>query len=110
MAEKNLEARHRNVGINGRLCLFYRKHQPGLMKITKQVKPKAPASTNTGNNDLAPIVDGLRELGLTNINPTQIRPIIKEIYPGGIENQDIGEVIRKVYLSTKRRDTGDNVE
>lgn len=109
MAEKNLEVRRSNVGINGKICLFYRQRLEPIAKIERKIKPKKPPLVNSGHDRLTPIIDGLRELGLTAVNQQQLKPIITELYPGGIEDLDRGEVIRTLYLSIKRQNSSDNL-
>jgi len=110
MAEKNLEVRRSNVGINKKICLFYRQRQEPMTRTTRKPPAPTPASEKPAVGSLTPILDGLRDLGLTAVNQQQVKQIISECYPDGIdEHPDFGEVIRTAYLSIKRRNTSDNV-
>ena len=52
----------------------------------------------------ADLLAGLRSLGLE-ITAAQVEPVVKELFPTGIQNLDSGEVIRGVFLRLKRHNT-----
>jgi hypothetical protein len=100
-----LEVRKRNCGINGRPILFYSARHPIAAQprpIRKTVKPKA-----TGHHQ--DLIENLKSLGLESVSATQVDVVIKELFPGGVQQVDSGEVVRAVFLRLKRRDTADNV-
>jgi hypothetical protein len=39
----------------------------------------------------------------------QVFEAVKELFPGGIKNLDIGEVIRQVFIHLRRKNAGENV-
>jgi hypothetical protein len=96
-----LEVRRRNCGVDGRPILFYApRHSAPAPKRGR--KPKQ-AHTH------AEVLDGVRALGLTMATAAQVDAAVKQLFPGGTNGSDPGEVIRSVFLSIKRQDSHDNV-
>jgi predicted DNA-binding transcriptional regulator AlpA len=98
-----LEVRRQNCGINGQPVLFYAKGF-GVAKLPSKPNPKL-----TTKGQFADVLDGLRGLGLVAATAQQVEAAVKQLFPGGPDVVDRGEVIRAVFLHLKRRDTGDNV-
>ena len=100
-----LEVRRRNCGIDGRPILFYAaRHTAPAPVIRKKPKPKPSPSSQ-----YSVILEGVRSLGLTMVTAAQVEAAIRQLFPGGTEGVDPGEVIRSVFLSIKRQDRADNV-
>ena len=98
-----LEVRRRNCGVDGRPILFYApRHSTPVTKRKPKPKPK-PASR------YSEIVDGVRALGLTTVTAAEVEAAVRQVFPNGTDGVDLGEVIRSVFLSVKRRDWPDNV-
>ena len=105
MQQVCLEVRRRNCGVNGKPILFYAARHP-LGQQPKQIKkPKAEPKQLGQYLDL---LDGLRSLGL-DVTAAQVEPVVKELFPAGIQNLDSGEVIRGVFLRMKRQNSTDKV-
>ena len=100
-----MDVRKRNCGVNGKPILFYAARHPLGQKSTPVRKPKTEPMQK---NQYADLLAGLRSLGLE-ITAAQVEPVVKELYPAGIQNLDSGEVIRGVFLRIKRRNTADSV-
>lgn len=68
MAETNLNAKRTNVGINGKICLFY---NPRNVSFSPAPKISGPKTTKgkTDKNAYADLMEGLEALGLTGITP-----------------------------------------
>lgn len=106
-----LEVRRRNCGVDGRPVLFYaRGHRP-----LGTVKPSRPATIPTTKAKLLKasvhneLLEGLAALGLAAVKVDQIEAALREMYPGGVQSVDQGEVLRTVFLHLRRQNTGDNV-
>lgn len=97
MQKTCLEVRRRNCGINGKPVLFYAPRHP-LGQQPKPVKKTAPKP----KGQFIELIDGLRALGLE-VTATQIEPVVKELFPAGIQSLDSGEVLRAVFLAIKRQ-------
>jgi hypothetical protein len=102
MQEICLEVRRRNCGINGRPVLFY---APRLG--TPMPKPKTTPPKNSHKH--ADLIEGLRALGLTFVNSTQVEAAIATCFPNGKSGVDDETVLRTVFLHLKRQNTSDNV-
>ncbi|MDZ7386775.1 MAG: hypothetical protein ONB07_11735 [candidate division KSB1 bacterium] len=89
--ERCLEVKRRNVGINGRMVLFYTKRLPA---------PAPTAKPNNGqtNRHHAERLDGLRGLGLTSVTAAQVEAAVKKLYPKGTKGVDSGDLLRTVFL------------
>jgi predicted DNA-binding transcriptional regulator AlpA len=90
MVEDNLQARETGVGVDGAIVIFYERQQPNGMSIEK--KPKI---------DYAPLLDGLRTLGLV-VTKEQLLTAMDHCYPKGISGHDDGDVLRTVFRHLKR--------
>ena len=100
-----MDVRRRNCGVNGKPILFYAARHPLGQKPTPIKKPKAEPKQRGQYVDL---LDGLRSLGL-DVTAAQVEPVVKELFPAGIQNLDCGEVIRSVFLRMKRQNCTDKV-
>jgi len=110
MAEKNISVIRNNIGLNGKICLFYKtSRRTGSSPIkpakNREQKPK-PASEN--KNPYQDIIDGLTCLGLQHVKPSQVESVIGKLYPEGVQNQDEGEVLKAVYRAIVKQNSTDN--
>lgn len=95
-----MEVRRRNCGVNGKPILFYAARHP----LGQQPKPvKKPKAEPRPKNQYADLLDGLRSLGLE-VTSAQVEPVVKELFPNGMQLLDSGTVLRTVFLKMKRRD------
>lgn len=99
MQQACLDVRRRNCGVNGKPILFYAARHPLGQHPAPIKKPKAEPKSK---NEYVDLIDGLRSLGLE-ATTAQVEPIIKELFPAGIQKLDSGEVIRSVFLRMKRQ-------
>jgi len=110
MAEINLAVKRNNVGINGKICIFYNSRSLVSTPIVREKSlPNKPAE-NVNSKKMTDIMDGLSSLGITEAKPAQIRRGIKQCFPDGIENVDEGEVLKAVFCLIKEQNTRDNVD
>lgn len=100
-----MEVRKRNCGVNGKPILFYAARHPLGQQPRTVKKPKAESKPK---NQYADLLDGLRSLGL-DLTAAVVEPVVKELFPTGIQNLDCGEVIRGVFLRLKRQNSTDKV-
>jgi len=100
-----LEVRRRNCGIDGRPILFYAaRNTASVPVIRKKPKPKPSVSSK-----YSIIVEGVRSLGMATVTTAQVEAAIRQLFPGGTDGVDPGEVIRSVFLCIKAQDRADNV-
>jgi hypothetical protein len=101
-----LEVRKRNVGINGKVVMFYAR-RPSTMTTT--LKSKKPAIKPTGSDRHADVVDGLKALGLVTVTTAQVAEAVTQIFPQGTTTVDPGEVIRAVFVHLHGKNSAGNV-
>jgi hypothetical protein len=91
-----LEVKRRNVGVNGKVVIFYasRSAQP-------KRSPKAKSKPTNQHNDL---MESLACLGMS-ATAQQVEAAVTECFPDGIQNLESGEVVRVVFLHLKRQES-----
>ncbi len=94
MQAQCLEVRRRNVGINGRVVMFYARRPSGERPTPKPKKIK-PAAIDVAA--LADVVHGVRELGQAAATTAQVRKAVEQLYPQGLAGVDLGKVIGDVF-------------
>jgi hypothetical protein len=97
-----LDVRRRNCGIDGKPILFYSR-RPMTMTTSGRVKGPRKVSKH------ADLIEGLRGLGLGAITEQQIEVALKDLYPADTNGVSETEVLRQLFLSLKRQDSGDNL-
>lgn len=99
-----LGVRQRNCGVNGKPVLFYsRRRDVGSPRVTTRAKPQR----NKPHHEYQELMAALTELG-ANVSLQEVGPVVRELFPRGIEGEPAGEVIKKVFLrirSQNRTDT-----
>ena len=99
-----LEVRRRNCGIDGKPVLFYARRRDSGTKSKTPAKPKTPAEPKATTGEYTVLLDGLGALGVT-ATAAQVEPVVKELFPGGTDGTDPGEVIRAVFLRLRRQNS-----
>lgn len=111
IAEQNMSVIKNNMGLNGKVCLFYHTSRRTGTTASKSPKIKAQKKkTLSENNHHQDLIEGLACLGLTEVKSTQIDSVLKELYPSGIQNIDEGEVLKAVYRVIVKQNSTDNVD
>lgn len=90
MVEDNIRARETGVGVNGEYVIFYERQQSGQKSTTK---PKT---------DHGSLLDGLKTLGLTAVNLSQIEAAVDASFPKGTDGHDESNILRTVFRHLKR--------
>jgi hypothetical protein len=101
-----LEVRKRNIGVNGKVIMFYAR-RPGMTVPTP--KSRKPPVKPKESDCYADILDGLPGLGLVTVTSAQVANAVGQLFPQETEGTDPGEVIRKVFLHLKGKDSRGNV-
>ena len=109
LAQRNLEVKRSNVGINGEICLFYCNRNI-ISPAKKETFNKKSKKIDNPEIDYSELKEGLKTLGLIEVKSSQIQSAISECFPDGTENTEDGEVLRTIFLSIKRRNSTDNVD
>ena len=108
MAEKNLEGKKNNVGVNGKIVLFYSSRNNSSLPAHKEKSGKNKSQNNSVENNYQDLRDGLSALGLSNVSDAQIESALKNSFPQGTTNIDSSEILKRVFLSIKRQNSTDN--
>ena len=108
MAQTNIDVKKNNVGINGKICIFYRSRSRIISSPAKKHSQKNKKE-NVIPSHIENIVEGLLSLGIEGVSPSQVGKIIGKCFPGGVENIDEGEVLKAVFCQIKAQNSGDNV-
>ena len=95
-----LEVRKKNMGINGKVVMFYARRPTGT---TTPSKAKKAIGKPTGSDRYADIVDGLKALGLATVTTKQVAEVVGQLFPQGTAAVDPGETIRAVFVHLHRK-------
>jgi hypothetical protein len=95
-----LAVKEKNVGINGRVVLFYAR-RPGIA-------PKKQISTGRSTSPARPLkhnglIIGLKGLGLATVTEQQIEAALEELYSAGTTDVGEAELLRAVFVHLMRR-------
>ena len=93
-----MAVREKNVGINGRVVLFYSR-RPDLPVPKKQISRQRSTPLPKHSS----LIDGLRGLGLATVTEQQVEAAVKELYPNGTAGVGEAEVLRAVFVHVMRR-------
>lgn len=104
LALKNLAVKKNNIGVNGKICIFYHCNRTSFSSAKNK-----PVKKEKQNNKYEDLIVGLNSLGLENIKSSQVEESVKKCFPSGTENVDEGEVLRQVYCQIKEQNSTDNV-
>ena len=96
-----LDLRKRNVGINGKVVLFYSVRSTTVMPKAKKKKAKSKAKGSRHQS----IIDALKTLGLSGVSDTQIDSAILELFPSGTDCVEQGELVRQIFLHLQRKNS-----
>ena len=96
-----LAVREKNVGINGRVVLFYAR-RPTLPIPNKQINTQRSTHTKKPPQHSG-LVEGLKGLGLATVTELQIEAARKELYPNGSAGVGESELLRTIFVHLMRR-------
>jgi len=95
-----LSVKEKNIGINGRVVMFYARRPGAVQK--KQIRRFGSAS-HTRSPKHNGLIDGLKGLGMAAVTEQQIALALKEVYPNGTAGVGEAEVLRTVFVHLMRR-------
>lgn len=108
LAEKNISVIRNNLGLNGKVCLFYNTSRRTGASSVKPIKSKTSNRKTSSENSHQDLIEGLSCLGLKDVKPAQIEAVIHKIYPDGVQNIEDGEVLKAVYRAIVIQNSTDN--
>ena len=108
LAERNLSVVRNNVGLNGKVCLFYHtRRRTGTIPVQAVNSTKKVPAKKTANS-YQDLIEQLACLGLPDVKSAQVEAVIHKIYPDGIQNSEAGEVLKAVYRAIVKQNSTDN--
>jgi hypothetical protein len=95
-----LAVKEKNVGINGKVVLFYSR-RPGVVP-KKQIRSHGSTS-HTRSPKHTGLIDGLKGLGLATATEQQIEAALQKLYPNGTAEVGEAELLRTIFVHLMRR-------
>jgi len=93
--------KRRNVGINGKVVIFYAGRHPLTGQPKRPSKPKTKPKPTSEYTDL---IESLSCLGMS-ATSQQVEAAVAECFPEGIQKLESGEVVRTIFLHLKRQES-----
>jgi hypothetical protein len=91
------EIKATGIGYDGTYVLFY---EPRKTRQNPGLKPSQPRNSQS-DTKVREVQEALGQMGV-DVSEKDVADAVKTLYPGGIESQNIGEVIRSVFRALKR--------
>lgn len=93
------EVRETGIGCNGQFILFYSPRRTFTTKtqrscVEKTRKKEIPAEHQE-------LVDTLTQMGME-VSGEQVSEVVQKIYPDGLDNRDMGVVVREVFCHFRK--------
>ena len=108
MAQSNIDVKKNNVGINGKICIFYRSRSRIISSPARKQTTKKEKKENVVASHIEDICEGLISLGIETISPSQVKDVMHKCFPGGTDNVDEGDVLRQVFCAIKAQNNEHN--
>ncbi len=113
-----LSVRAKNCGMNGQPILFYARRavphpspaasRPQSAQRSKPRQRKATTPAASGRSEAVALVNGLQQLGLSEVSDKNAADALRACFPNGTEGQPSNEVLLAVFRHLLRRDSGGN--
>ncbi len=97
-----MDLRKRNVGINGKIVLFYSARSTASLQAAPRKTKSKRRETKNRHQEL---IDSLKSLGAIGVTDDQIESAISELFPNGKDNVNQGELVRAVFLHIQRKNS-----
>jgi hypothetical protein len=110
MVKINLEVRRQNVGVNGKIVMFYSPRTNDSPTTPARKRDTKEAGSKTVKGAHKELIVVLESLGLANITAAQVGSAVKICFPQGTQNVDFGDVVKDVFRHIKCQNSSDNVE
>jgi hypothetical protein len=109
MVQRNLEVRRQNVGINGKIIMFYTPRDKDMPIAPRRNSAKKEAGSKADKGAHKELIATLESLGLASVTAAKIDMAINVCFPQGVHNVDFGERVKAVYRHIKCQNSSDNV-
>ncbi|MBA2116702.1 helix-turn-helix transcriptional regulator [Bremerella alba] len=97
-----MDLRNRNVGINGKIVLFYSARSTASLPAAPRKKKSKRREAKSRHQEL---IDSLKVIGMTGVTDAQIDSAISELFPNGKDSVNPGELVRAVFLYIQRKNS-----
>ena len=110
IAQINLAVKKNNIGVNGRICLFYNQRNVPTRPVVSRKSARSERKESVPENDYSELTDGLVSLGLAEVKPSQVKAAVQSSYPEGTDGVDEGEVLKTIFCVIRAQNSKDNVD
>ena len=97
-----MDLRKRNVGINGKIVLFYSARSTSLLPSAPRKKKSKRRETKNRHQQL---IDSLKALGTASVTDDQVESALSDLFPNGVGGVEQGELVRAVFLNIQRKNS-----
>ena len=97
------DLRRRNIGLNGKVVLFYSARSTA--SVTKPTNKKSKSKPKSNRHQ--PIIEALKTFGLTGVSDDHVDETIGKVFPDGAEGVEQGEIVRQVFLHIQRQNSSE---
>lgn len=105
MAERNIEVKKNNVGVNGKVILFYTPKTHFGQNCPKQKRRTTKSETKTDNTQYEELVEGLESLGMEEISVSEVQSAVANCFPNGTDDVGYDEMLTAVFRYLRCRNT-----
>ena len=98
-----LDLRRTNCGTDGKPVLFYAKRSTPAAANAKSAKN--PRSPSDRSRVLTELQNGVSSLGLRAVRREHLEDVLRQLYPAGIGETVMGDLVRSVFLELVHRAT-----
>ena len=97
MAMRNLEVKKNNLGINGKVIIFYSSRDRNINSAPMKKNKTNKSQEQIPESKYQDMIDALESLGLGDVSDAQISSAIDKCFPDGTENIDADEILKSVF-------------
>lgn len=101
MAQRNIEVKKNNTGINGEVIIFYSAKKKVVRTVNRLKTSKKEIKTNKHKD----LIEGLESLGMTDIKSSDIEKAIADCFPDGTKDVDQDEILTTIFRHLRCRNT-----
>jgi len=105
MAMRNIEVKNSNVGINGKVIMFYTARTLTTPAKSKKAVKKSTDQKTVSSGKHADLIDALESLGLEDITSSQIDSAIHKCFPDGTKNVTDDDILTEIFRHLKCRNS-----
>ncbi len=100
-----LRVRDLGEGVNGEPVVFYAARSSTTAAKTTRKNGSGSKASKASKSDpkLESLLNGLKQLGMSDPDPTAVEAIVAELYPSGIGTDESGEALTAVFRQLSRR-------